>query len=118
LDTNRDSYQFCVDSVRVTIYGLQHNAAIDFLNMVEQYSLFTGNFGIMNMPVVRDAIRTQTEIEARGMKKIIDFRINYWQSRVASVARQYILKVLETFYIESNVGGNPQYIVVPPTQGA
>jgi hypothetical protein len=92
LDQNRDSYQLASDHVRITLYGLQSDAAIDFLNCVLQYSLDTGNFGLQNMPIITDGKRPQVELEAIAMQKVLTFDISYYQSRVAEVARQLITK--------------------------
>lgn len=97
LDANRNSWQLGWDRVTITLYGLQNNAAVDFLNTVLQYSRLTNNFGIMNMPIVRDANRTMPEIQARAMKKVIDFEVSYYQTRVDNVARQLIKKAQMAF---------------------
>jgi hypothetical protein len=90
LDVERNHWQLVTDKVRITLYGLQNDACLDFIDTVNQYSLVTDNFGIMNMPVIRDAIRTQPELEARAMKKVVEFDISYYQRRVAQIARQLI----------------------------
>jgi hypothetical protein len=96
LTSNRSHYQLATDQVRVTLYGLQNNAALDFLDCVLQYSVNTDNFGIMGMPIVTDGKRVQTELQAIGMQKFIDFSISYNQARVADVARQLILSAVPT----------------------
>jgi hypothetical protein len=100
LDVNRNHYQLVSDRVRITLYGLQNDTCLDFIDTVNQYSLNTNNFGIMNMPVIRDAIRTQAELQTRAMKKLVDFEISYQQTRVAQVARQLILSCVPTLYIK------------------
>jgi hypothetical protein len=99
LDLNRDHYQLAADTVRVTLYGLQNNAALDFLDCVWQYSLDTGNFGIMNMPIVRDGKRQQSELQAIAMLKVLDFEVDYYQTRVNAVARQLIKSATPTFIV-------------------
>jgi len=99
LSRERNHYQLVADSVRVTLYGLQNNAALDFINCVMQYSVNSDNFGIMNMPVVKDGKRTQLELQTLAMKKVIDFEISYHQKRVADVSRQLILDALPVNYI-------------------
>lgn len=103
LDVNRSHWQLVSDRVRITLYGLQNDACLDFIDTVNQYSVLTGNFGIMNMPVVRDAIRTQPELQTRAMKKVIDFQISYYQTRVAQVARQLIKSCVPTYLIQDGV---------------
>lgn len=102
LSRNRTHSQLVSDRVRITLYGLQNNAALDFVDCVLRYSVDTNNFGIMNMPVVRDAKRTLPEIQALAMKKVIDFQISYHQRRVADVARQLIKKATATYTFEQS----------------
>lgn len=97
--STRSHYQLVSDRVRITLYGLQNNAAMDFVDFVNQYSLDTGNFGVMNMAVINDDKRIQTEVQAIGMKKIYEIRISYYQARVNDIARQLILKVVPTYYL-------------------
>jgi hypothetical protein len=98
LDANSDSYQLAADRVRLTLYGLQNNHAIDFLNCVQQYSRDTENFGVMNISPILDGIRTQPELQARGMQKMIDVEISYYQTRVNEIARQMIIKAAVASY--------------------
>lgn len=90
LDRERNHYQLASDRVRVTLYGFQDNAACDFLDCVLQYSVDTQNFGIMNMPIIRDAKRKQEEVMAIAQKKVIDFQVDYYQQRANDIARQMI----------------------------
>lgn len=99
LSRNRTSTQLVADKVRVTLYGLQGDEAIDFLNCVLKYSENTDNFGIMNMPVINDVQRPQSELQAIGMKKTIEFEVSYYQTRVAAVARQLILSAPYTLIV-------------------
>lgn len=94
--------QLVVDEVRVTTYGIRNAPALDFLDLVYQYSVDTDAFGLMNAPVVRDDKETQVELGVLAQKKTISFEINYYQSTVRDIARQLILKAIPTF------------IVVPP----
>lgn len=103
LDRRRSHYQLVTDQVRITLYGLQNDACLDFVDTVNQYSLVTDNFGIMGEPpVIRDVTRTQAEIQAKAMKKQIVFNISYYQKRVADVARQLILSAPYQFILASN----------------
>lgn len=103
LDRDRNHYQLVSDKVRITLYGLQSNEALDFVDCVLAYSQFTGNFGIMNMPIVRDGKRPQPELQAIAMQKFVDFEISYYQTRVADVARQLILSAVPTYIIEGRI---------------
>lgn len=91
--------QLCVDRVRITLYGCRNDAALDFLAWVGQYTLFTDNFGIMNIPVVRDEKRGQVELNAIAEKKTLVFDVNYYQTRVNDVARQLIEEAFTTFIV-------------------
>lgn len=99
VDTRRNHTQLVKDRVKITLYGLQNNLALDFQDTVNQYSRLYGYFGIMNMPVMRDAKRKQEELLTIGMKRVISYEIDYYQSRVADVGRQLILSCVPTFYI-------------------
>ncbi|HEY6924776.1 MAG TPA: hypothetical protein VI653_14980, partial [Steroidobacteraceae bacterium] len=101
IDSQRDHYQLVADRVRITLYGLQHNEAMDFVDAVNSYSVFTADLGVMNMPVVRDGKRPQTELQAIAMQKVIDYEISYYQTRVRKVARQLILSAVPQFAIQS-----------------
>jgi hypothetical protein len=102
LDENRNHYQLMADRVKVTIYGTQNNAALDFIDCVNQYSVNSANFGITNMPAMQDEKRTQTELQAIAMKKSASFEISYNQIRVAQVSRQLILSAVPTVIIATN----------------
>ena len=91
------SEQLMVDSVRLVMYGLRNDQAIDLHNFILQYSLFTDAIGIMETTGVRDEKRTQSELNIIAMKKSIDFKVSYYQSRVNSLSRQLIKSALVTY---------------------
>lgn len=93
--------QLTADRVRITLYGLQNKAALSFLSAIEQYSVDTDNFGIMNMPVVRDEKRTQPEIAAIAMKKTLSLDVSYYQGRANTIARKLILSAAPTFVLNN-----------------
>lgn len=101
IDVNGNHTQLVSDKVKIILYGLQHDEAMDFVDFVLQYSLNTENFGIMNMPVIRDGNRVQSELQAKAMQKSIEFEISYYQTRVRNVARKLILAALPTYIIRS-----------------
>ena len=84
------SNQLVSDTVKITIYGIRNNEAINFANYVFQYSMNTDNIGIMNMPVIRDEKLTQTEFGIIAMKKVIIFKVSYYQNTVNNVVQKYI----------------------------
>lgn len=103
-DARLSHYQLVSERVRITMYGLRNFNALDFQDYVYQYMLDDRNlFGLMNMPIVRDEKRTQSELNIIAMKKSIDFEVSYYQTRVNDVARQLILSAIPTFYAGAEV---------------
>jgi hypothetical protein len=100
-DKNGSSSQLVMEHVRITLYGVRNNGAVDFLNFVRQYSLNTDDFGISNIPIIRDDKRIQSELSLIAQRKIIEFDINYYQSRVMDVSRQLIKSAVPTYSIQS-----------------
>lgn len=91
--------QLCSERVRVTLWGTRNNAALDFIDMTYQYSIDTDAFGLMNMPVVRDEVRTQSELGVLAMKKSILFEISYLQHRMNNIATQTIRSCVPTVIV-------------------
>lgn len=89
-------FQLTRESVRVTLYGCNNNAAADFLDLVEQYSLDTDSFGILNMPTIRDGKKPWPEGMVIAQQKFIDFEVSYVQTRINNIARQLITEALAT----------------------
>lgn len=96
-DANNSHYQLTRDKVKLTFYGLRNAEILDFQDYIFQYTLNTGNLGIMNIPIVRDEKRTQSELSVIGMKKFIEFEVNYYQSRINVIAQQAITSALISF---------------------
>jgi hypothetical protein len=88
--------QLVCERVKITFYGLRNDQALDFLDYVNQYTLDSDAFGIMNMPVMRDEKRLQIELGVLAQRKVVEFEINYYQTRVNDIARQLILKAIPT----------------------
>lgn len=104
LDQNRNQAQPCSERVRLTLKGLQNNAAQDFLSAVLQYSSETNNFGIMNdLPVIVDSHRPDNALLALGMEKTIEFTIFYYQTRAAAIGRQLIKQAVPAIYLEEEL---------------
>lgn len=91
-------YQLATDNVRLTFYGLRNNEAQDFMDALNQYSLDTGYFGIMNTPVIKDVKRTQVETGTLAQRKEADFQISYYQTQMRDIARQLILSATVAFH--------------------
>lgn len=96
-------YQLATDHVRITLYGVNNSVALDFVDTVNQYSLLTDVIGIMNMPMMRDDKRTQSEIQSIAMKKTIEYDVSYYQARINDVARQ----MTEHVFVQYNVAPYP-----------
>lgn len=100
-DPRSSTSQLCADKVKITLVGYRSNAAHDFIAWVQQYAEFTQNFGISNIPVVRDEKRRQVELNALAERKTIEFDVNYYQTRMNDVARQLIHSVIPSFSARS-----------------
>ena len=91
--------QLCRETVRVTLWGARNTNALDFVDMVNQYTLDSALFGLMNVPVVRDEKRTQAELSVIAMKKSIEFDVSYLQHRMNNVAIKAIEKAIPSFSV-------------------
>lgn len=90
--------QLASDMVLITTYGLRNAEALEFQDYLMQHSLDTDDFGVMNMPIMRDEKRTQTEFNILAQKKTIQFQVSYYQRQAEEIARQLILSAKITFY--------------------
>lgn len=91
--------QLVRDKVKITIYGSRNTNALDYQDYIFNHSLNTDDIGIMNMPVIRDEKRTQNEISVVAMKKSIEFDVSYYQTRINTASRQFILQSIQTYLI-------------------
>ncbi len=89
-------WQLTSDHVRVTLYGTTNQVALDFLDLVNQYSIDQDAMGIMSATPMRDEKRTQAELGILAMKKTAEFDVSYYQSRVNTAARQLLEKAAVT----------------------
>lgn len=108
-------WQLTAEMVRLTFYGLRNDDVMDFVDYVMDWSLNTGEFGIMNMPVVRDEQRVQVELSALAQKKTVDFEVSYQQARMRDIARKLITAALigDVFSIGSPLIPVPDRIIEP-----
>lgn len=90
VDIHGNHWQLCSDNVKITLFGLRNEEAQDFLDQLLQYSLITGNFGIMEGPVLSDKKRPQVELQALAMQKELTVKVSYYQTRMRDLARQVI----------------------------
>lgn len=98
LGPRMQSAHLCRDTVRVHLYGLDNEAASDFLLFVEQYSRDWMTIGMANSPSIRDEKQTQPEMRVIAQRKLIEFDVNYLQSVARDIARQFILHARVKFY--------------------
>ena len=99
LNKTMSHYQLSTDHVRITLYGTTNDQALNFVDVVNQYTLDTDAFGIMNMPIVRDEKRIQTELQSIAMKKTIEYDVSYYQSSIRDIARQLIERAIVTYTV-------------------
>lgn len=103
LSSMTDGWQLAHDRVALTIYGANNEVAQDLFQSILQYSYDTENFGIMNMPVIRDEKEGQNELNTLAQKKTINFDVSYNQTRVRNIARQLIESCLVTVQVGDQV---------------
>lgn len=104
----------CKDRVRVTLYGLTNDAAMNWLAAVLQYSMDYQTFGIMNMPVVKDCKRIAQELGVIAQKKMIDFEVSYNQGTNRDIAQQYISTLITDYQPQPlNASGFPPFGPIP-----
>jgi hypothetical protein len=85
------SNQLALDRVRLTLYGLTNQQAIQYFVSLIEYSANTDAFGFRNSPAIKDQKRTQSELNVIAMKKTIDIEAWYLQSTADAIARRQIL---------------------------
>lgn len=96
-------YQLAQETVRIVFYGIANDAALSFMDFVNQFSIDTDLIGLMNMPIIRDEKKTQVEFGILAMKKSAEFQISYYQQSVRDIARQLILEAIPTYYLGAQV---------------
>lgn len=101
LDSRTSTHsQLCSDTVRITLWGTRNFSALDFVDCVNQYSRDFGVIGLMNMPVIRDEKRTQSELGTIAQKKSVEFEVSYVQARINDIAQQIIRSAIPSFYVD------------------
>lgn len=89
------------DKVRVTLWDLDNDRAMDFVDFVAEFSLNYNAFGFANSPIVRDVPLTQVELGTIAKKKVVEYEINYNQRSARDVARQLILRAVPSFIFDN-----------------
>jgi hypothetical protein len=80
------------------LYGLDNEAASDFLIMIENYSRDWMTLGWASSPHIFDEKQTQTEMKIISQRKCIELDVNYNQSVSRDIFRQFILHARVQFY--------------------
>lgn len=100
IDQTRSHWQLAKDRVKITMYGLNNEAALRFQDYVLRKSLELGTFGLMAPDaIVRDVKRGQVELSVIAMKKSMIYTISYYQSVARDEARQLILEAIPSFIV-------------------
>lgn len=92
--------QLSRDRVRATLWGLDNGPAQDFVDYVSSYTVNDAIIGLMNVPAIRDEKRTQVELATISKKKVVEFEVSYYQSRMRNVARQLLEDVVATYLVQ------------------
>lgn len=82
--------QLLADKVKITLYGLQSDAALQFYGSLLEYIGAQGPMGLMSMPAMADGKREQVELQALAMQKLIEFDVSYNTYYAKTVALQTI----------------------------
>lgn len=91
-------YQQVMDKVRIIVYGLNNQRALNFVQSIYQYCELNPVFGFLQGGItVSDGKHIQSEINAIAQQKEIVLEISYCQQAVYTAAIQYILKATATF---------------------
>jgi len=99
LDRTYGHTQLCKDLVRVVMYGIDNDAALTFMDFVNQFSVNYDSIGLLNMPVIRDDKRPQVEFGILAQRKSVDFEVSYYQSVARDIARQLIKTVIINYAV-------------------
>lgn len=94
------SSQLVKERVKFTLYGVRNDDAIAFRDFILQASIDQSRlFGVMNIPVVRDEKRLQSELNIIANKKAIELDVNYYQTAIYEVTEKYIAKCIPSYFI-------------------
>lgn len=100
ISSNASHLQLSKDKVRVTLWGLDSGPAQDFVDYVSSYMINDELLGLMNIPAISDEKRNQVELTTLAKKKIVEFEVSYYQSRMRNVARQLLEDVVEQYLVQ------------------
>lgn len=100
IDNTSSHWQLATDHVRITLYGLNNRQALAFQDAILAYmSDDDHGIGLMNMPIMRDDKRPQSELNVIAMRKTIEFDVSYYQAQAYDIGRKFIISCVPTFTI-------------------
>ena len=102
IDTESNPWLLTKDRVRITMYGINNNEAMNFQTYV--YDFITNNesvMGLMNIPTLRDEKMTQPEFGIIAQKKTIIFEVSYYQNTVNNIVKKLITSAFCSFNVVS-----------------
>lgn len=90
-------WQLAQETVKISVWGFRNVNVLDYIKYLMEDSLAHPDvWGIMNMPVPRDEKITQSELNIIAQRKTFTMQVNYYQTRVRDIARQFILRAFIT----------------------
>lgn len=89
-DENGSRWQHVSETVRLTLFGLRNDAALQALDYICNWCYVFDKIGIQNSPVIHDEKQTQPEIGALAIKKTAVLQVNYYQKYSQDISRQLI----------------------------
>jgi hypothetical protein len=98
LGSRMQADHLCRDRVTIHMYGVTNQMAADFRDFVLTYSKDWQKIGIATLGAITDLKHVQPELQVIAQRKSITIEVNYHQSVVRDMARQYIIKARCNFY--------------------
>lgn len=107
--------QLARDTVRITMYGVRNEGAMDLIAAAYSYIENAGVLGLMDdLPTIRDEKRTQAEMRTIAQKKSVQFTVSYLQGAMRTVSRQVLRKAAPRLYVEDRFVAGPPLPPAPP----
>jgi hypothetical protein len=82
--------QLCRDEIIIHVYGADNRMISDFRDFVEQFSRDWGTIGMCHSGPIEDVKHIQPELQILSPRKMLKYRVNYYQSVSRNVVQQYI----------------------------
>lgn len=87
-------WQWVKDRVRVTMYGLNNQQALTYVDYIVNSALEDELFGVSNIPIITDGKANQVEINVLAKQKFIEFDVNYYQATARAIAYKLIKEAI------------------------